>query len=264
MIDYEGEQFVTTGQACDLLGRDVTAALVQDWVRRGLLKPVGKVPGRSHLFRHQDVLEVEYRTRAERRGRPRREVDLPSDHRKRRISEQPLAVNPARIKLGVRRCSIVTRLGRDCDALVPIDAPVSACLNHMRDAYLWFLDYLQGPYDPAAGSRSSYDLPPIPNPAPPVQDSDFEGLVYYIRFGERIKIGHTQNLAGRLANLPYDEVLAIEPGPLALEKMRHRQFADERIIREWFAPSDGLMSHIQMLVGHYGRPDPRTGERLPD
>lgn len=70
------------------------------------------------------------------------------------------------------------------------------------------------------------------------------GVVYYIRFGDRVKIGYTTNLRQRLHNLPHDEVLATEIGTMADERARHRMFADLRVTGEWFRYEEPLISHI--------------------
>lgn len=75
-----------------------------------------------------------------------------------------------------------------------------------------------------------------------------EGVVYYILFGNRIKIGTTTSLRGRLDALPYDEVLATEPGGFDVERMRHDQFADCRVRGEWFEPTPALLAHIAELA----------------
>jgi excisionase family DNA binding protein len=72
--------------------------------------------------------------------------------------------------------------------------------------------------------------------------------VYYIRFGDRIKIGTTKCLTARLSDLPHDEVLATEPGGRDVETRRHRQFAAQKIRREWFRPDPVLLEHIAALV----------------
>jgi hypothetical protein len=72
-------------------------------------------------------------------------------------------------------------------------------------------------------------------------------IVYYMRFGDRIKIGTTTNLRSRLTSVPCDEVLAVEPGSYELERMRHDQFAESRITGEWFGQSEELLSHIASL-----------------
>ncbi|GAB2646229.1 hypothetical protein GCM10027169_12990 [Gordonia jinhuaensis] len=74
-----------------------------------------------------------------------------------------------------------------------------------------------------------------------------DAVVYYIRFGNRIKIGYSTNLAQRLRVIPHDEVLATEHGGAALERIRHTQFAAERVNGEWFKPSPRLIKHINAL-----------------
>lgn len=80
----------------------------------------------------------------------------------------------------------------------------------------------------------------LPNPTP-------VATVYYIRFGDRVKIGYTTNLRGRLQAIPHDEVLATEPGDMQHERNRHVQFADLRVIGEWFRYEEPLISHIKSL-----------------
>lgn len=72
-------------------------------------------------------------------------------------------------------------------------------------------------------------------------------VVYYIQFGDRIKIGTTINLARRLAELPHDEVLATESGGAGVERSRHEQFERYRIMGEWFEMGADLLDHINEL-----------------
>jgi hypothetical protein len=82
----------------------------------------------------------------------------------------------------------------------------------------------------------------------PQQQTD---VVYYLRFADRVKIGTTSNLERRLCAIPHDEVLATEPGSFNLERRRHLQFADDRLMGEWFALSPALQHHIWHLnEGH--------------
>ena len=78
-------------------------------------------------------------------------------------------------------------------------------------------------------------------------------VVYYIKFGDRIKIGTTRNLRQRRINLPCDSVLAAEPGGRPLERERHAQFASSRVIGEWFEPSPDLLAHIEGVARRYPR-----------
>lgn len=72
-------------------------------------------------------------------------------------------------------------------------------------------------------------------------------VVYYLRFGDRIKIGTTCNLRARLDDVPHDELLATEPGDAQVEGERHMQFVEHWIIGEWFRAVPELMEHIEKL-----------------
>lgn len=72
-------------------------------------------------------------------------------------------------------------------------------------------------------------------------------VVYYMRFGDRVKIGYSSNLALRLQSVPNDELLATEPGTMATESARHEQFAELRITGEWFQYVEPLVAHINGL-----------------
>lgn len=72
-------------------------------------------------------------------------------------------------------------------------------------------------------------------------------VVYYILFGDRIKIGTTTNLVKRLQDLPHDEVLATEPGGTGIERQRHTQFGVYRVTGEWFEMGDELVDHVNEL-----------------
>lgn len=87
-------------------------------------------------------------------------------------------------------------------------------------------------------------------------------VVYYLRFGDRIKIGTSTNLARRLQSVPCDEVMAVEPGGLALEGARHDKFAELRITGEWFRPGDALLDHVFDLRGRHAIPLPPGDKRV--
>lgn len=76
---------------------------------------------------------------------------------------------------------------------------------------------------------------------------DPRSLVYYVRFGDRVKIGTTTALRHRLRNIPHDEILALEPGSYDIEHQRHEQFADLWVKGEWFRYEEPLISHIAAL-----------------
>lgn len=74
-----------------------------------------------------------------------------------------------------------------------------------------------------------------------------ESVVYYVLFGDRIKIGTTTNLTRRLQDLPHDELLATEPGGTGVERQRHAQFGVYRVTGEWFEMGDELVDHVNEL-----------------
>lgn len=82
------------------------------------------------------------------------------------------------------------------------------------------------------------------------------GCVYYLRFGDRIKIGTTVNLPQRLKGIFHDEVLAVEQGGYQLESRRHSQFAGSLVKgqREWFYLTPDLRLHINTLRSQNGEP----------
>jgi len=88
-----------------------------------------------------------------------------------------------------------------------------------------------------------------------------QSQVYYIRIGDYIKIGYTQNLKQRISGLRVDksDVLATEPGGQPKERERHLQFADIRIgQRENFERTADLLTHIAK-VRHENGPPKMTG-----
>lgn len=149
-------------------------------------------------------------------------------------------------------------------------APVALCPAHLALAHDWVarsdgvVDALPAPCL-VCGARLGVRYPsawlcascewrhgdvPDGEPAPPRVE-----VVYYIRFGERIKIGTSANPRQRLHRLRHEELLAFERGGRALEQHRHAQFADERLERtEWFARSDALDRHVDAVRA--GEPDP--------
>lgn len=85
-----------------------------------------------------------------------------------------------------------------------------------------------------------------------------DGIVYYILRGELIKIGTTTRPMKRFAALMPDAVLAIEPGDVELEKIRHGQFEDTRnpkVGNEYFHPQPPLLVHIRALREEHGVPN---------
>lgn len=87
------------------------------------------------------------------------------------------------------------------------------------------------------------------------QPSDGPGFVYYVRLGDRVKIGWTSNVARRMGELPVEQVLAVEPGSRRLERDRHAQFNHLSAAgREWFTLAPDLLAHVAQLRDQHGVP----------
>jgi hypothetical protein len=112
------------------------------------------------------------------------------------------------------------------------------CMDHLaeayriwRDAHAWLID---GTLERAHEPREP--LPPL---------SERPGVIYFARFGDKVKIGFTTNLRGRLDAIPHDEILGTAPGMLADEKRCHAAFAHLREQGEWFRAEPDLLAFIK-------------------
>jgi len=76
---------------------------------------------------------------------------------------------------------------------------------------------------------------------------DVGEVVYYMRIGDRVKIGMSTNLRKRLESINPEELLAIEKGGRPIEAARHKQFAGLRTHGEWFRLEGALIEHIERL-----------------
>lgn len=84
-----------------------------------------------------------------------------------------------------------------------------------------------------------------------------QSVVYYIQFGQGIKIGTTRNMKQRLNAfcVPESAVLATEPGAYDLERSRHQFFRELRIGNsEVFADSPKVRKHIEAVKKYHGEP----------
>lgn len=93
----------------------------------------------------------------------------------------------------------------------------------------------------------------VPAPQPRPVSSRFASfkhdgpVVYYVRIGNRVKIGTSVNLPDRLSTINPEEVLAVEPGDIRTERRRHREFANLRTHGEWFRYEEPLTQHIEQI-----------------
>lgn len=172
-------------------------------------------------------------------------------------------VNPSNV-IHVKGC-IQPLVRGTCGQAVPAGAPLVMCMAHLARAWEFCNNRV---YEARRDNRSAWDtersqiVTDLMSEAlaeheqerlqflewtanPEVDDPD--SVVYYIRFGDRIKIGFSRNLGRRLTAIPHDELLTVEPGARKVEANRHRQFAPLRIIGEWFAAEAPLLEHIEQI-----------------
>lgn len=76
---------------------------------------------------------------------------------------------------------------------------------------------------------------------------ELRSVVYYMRIGNRVKIGYTTNLRNRLNAINPEELVATEQGGPQLEAKRHQQFAQLRVHGEWFRFDGALAEHVKTL-----------------
>ncbi|WP_433568035.1 GIY-YIG nuclease family protein (plasmid) [Nocardia sp. CA-151230] len=142
------------------------------------------------------------------------------------------------------------------------DEPVIAshilplCEKHIIAGYREISQYL-------ATRRKMISLEPNRKPPAPESKPRIPGVlgipliedghhVYYMQFGDRVKIGVTSNLPQRLEDIPCDELLTVERGGYELEKQRHHEFRHCRVNGEWFTKTPELAQHIQAVVDREG------------
>jgi hypothetical protein len=154
--------------------------------------------------------------------------------------------NPSRRVLGANLAPLpVECLITECDANPVADAPVALCIDHIRQAFGYYLRHAQD--DLSANEPEPYELDEQEQRRNP-GTLDVSGFVYFALFGDRIKIGWSANPTTRLRSIPHDEVLALMPGTMRNERQCHEAFAHLRVTGEWFEAAPDLMSFIDRLT----------------
>lgn len=123
-----------------------------------------------------------------------------------------------------------------CRRPVVPDSPGPLCGHHLMRAY----EFAQGIVN--ANWREDWREilgVTLPEPEPPAPS-----WVYFLRRGDRIKIGFTTDPATRFTVLRADEVLHVEPGDTGHERALHAMFAQHWITGEWFRPAPALLDYI--------------------
>lgn len=184
------------------------------------------------------------------------------------------------------KCSASDPDGGECFNWSVEGSPINLCLIHLQEAFEFatgnitqlspstYQEYLickecergrvyQLKYPPrttycdecgAQGSRYEFPLADAAGPTEyrrsgePVPRDYPHGVVYYIQFGNRVKIGTSINWQSRIRGIPHDTVLAVEPGSYSRESERHQQFSGSRVQRsEWFEVTPELSTHLDEL-----------------
>ncbi|MFC0682631.1 GIY-YIG nuclease family protein [Lysobacter korlensis] len=150
-----------------------------------------------------------------------------------------------------------------CRGVVPVDAPLPLCELHLTMAAEWaeravgITDLLPSPCR-LCGSSIGVRYPSgwicgvcewrvgdvVDAELPPPRVD----VVYYLRSGDRVKIGTTANPRQRLAAIWHDQLLAFERGDRRVEQRRHAQFAADRLGGEWFRLSIPVREHIAVVA----------------
>ncbi|MBL7487109.1 GIY-YIG nuclease family protein [Frankia sp. AgW1.1] len=154
--------------------------------------------------------------------------------------EDPLAPDPSKFKpstwCDLPGCTERALPKGEGEDLIPINI----CFTHLRVAM-----QVAKSFGPAYSTMFDARVEAVEPDG--VQLPPGTSLVYYLKFGERIKIGYTTNLHSRLTGIPHDDLLAVERGGRLLEGTRHRQFAHLRVVGEWFEQASDLDAHIARL-----------------
>lgn len=121
------------------------------------------------------------------------------------------------------------------------------CAEHLLETYYAVARKMKRAVAPGLPLRFGAEVFD-PEPAPVVTAG-----VYYVDFGEYLKIGYTTNIEKRMIAFrnshPSPQLLAMEAGSQSLERARHREFAEHRIEREMFRHCQPIFDHIRSIGG---------------
>lgn len=160
----------------------------------------------------------------------------------------------------IDRCTVHLRNGLFCDGPSAPDVPFPICPHHALRLYKrmhqTIVEFGDEMHSRALSRAPEFDTKRR-------QQLKAQSVVYYVRIGDRVKIGFTTNIKQRLSGLRIydaDHVLATEPGGRDLERRRHQEFADERVSprHEDFNPSRKLLAHIALVREQHGEPKVTT------
>jgi hypothetical protein len=128
------------------------------------------------------------------------------------------------------------------------DAPVQLCGKHLREVYEFAQDLIAERWDDSVRGYVA-ELHNRFRPPRQVIRRLRPGFLYFIRLGDRIKVGYTENVDRRLTGLPHEELLGVIPGTLEDEKAWHALLADYRAAgREWYRAAPEVLTQIRRVV----------------
>lgn len=98
-----------------------------------------------------------------------------------------------------------------------------------------------------AKQRREYEARVAETNARIAAQQELKAQVYYARLGNRVKIGYSLDVQRRMGHIQPEELLVVEPGGIRREAERHAEFADLRVVGEWFRYEGRLADHIAAL-----------------
>lgn len=134
------------------------------------------------------------------------------------------------------------------------------CWSRPEDNALPICDLHAGEVHAHMARRLGFTLPTSYGFRPP---DTRNGVVYYLRVGDLVKVGFTSNLVTRLRSYPPDSVLlAAEPGTRGLESQRHHELRHSLVRgQEWFSPSPEVTALVAAVVAEHGAPRQRNARQ---
>lgn len=160
----------------------------------------------------------------------------------------------------LRLCQFVWSNARECQEPALEDLTANICEMHalmivaqMKERGGAVMRRLETVYEEAPVTRKL-------NPRKPIFFNGRPSVVYYMKFGQEVKIGVSTNLPRRVETLRPETVLAIEPGRYGEEAGQHLRFANRRTHGEFFQLDHELIAHINMLRETYGEPMKKWAE----
>jgi DNA-binding MarR family transcriptional regulator len=122
--------------------------------------------------------------------------------------------------------------GQPCTDIVTSAVPVALCQRHRMQVAISIVPEML-----AAAASGTVQQSVFGKAVQPVFSGPHEPVVYFIANGDRVKIGYSTNLGGRLSSLaqPKENVALTLAGGRELEAALHDRFKDARVRRsEWF------------------------------